>query len=253
MKNHKNIPFRVGELDIAKVYQTRKTPNRMSSGQPQKLNVTIEQLRSIYSQIHNVLDDKVSLHLPSADDAGSMRKEVQVELQKYLNSMMDMSGNSLRLINVNDDRVPDGKKRVVRQSIKDLIIDAEQKYVEPFNLELNEKVRADYQEWEDETVRVSQLRENGPRSVNEIYVANKNKFLEMIDGKIEILKRDPVDGESVNADEEVVEDADDAYWQEVKNQYFQSLRNLSHTHIEIDTTRSRLQKLKSLLSYFENN
>lgn len=229
---------------------------------PKKLDVTVEQLRSIYGQLYDLLEEKAALHLPNDIDAerkgdhtdDNVKREVQIQLQEFLTQVMDMASNSLRVVNIDDgDMEASGKRN--KLSIKDLIMKSQEKYVEPFDLELNEKVRKSYQEWEDQTVKVSQLRQNGPNHVNQLYVKARDQFLSQLDSRIENLQESTTetpkeeDKIEIEIEEEVSED--EQYWQSIKEQYEQSLTYLHDAQTQLPQTRSDLNKIKNLIAYLE--
>lgn len=229
---------------------------------PKKLDVTVEQLRSIYGQLYDLLEEKAALHLPNDIDAerkgdhtdDNVKREVQIQLQEFLTQVMDMASNSLRVVNIDDgDMEASGKRN--KLSIKDLIMKSQEKYVEPFDLELNEKVRKSYQEWEDQTVKVSQLRQNGPNHVNQLYVKARDQFLSQLDSRIENLQESTTetpkeeDKIKIEIEEEVSED--EQYWQSIKEQYEQSLTYLHDAQAQLPQTRSDLNKIKNLIAYLE--
>lgn len=93
------------------------------------------------------------MHLPKKEyDDDAVRREVQIQLQEFLLSAMTMASKSLEVVNAD----------TVGKTVKQLIMESQEKYMEPFDLDLNEQVRKMYQEWEDETVKVAQLRQTGP-------------------------------------------------------------------------------------------
>lgn len=228
---------------------------------PKKLDVTVEQLRSIYGQLYDLLEEKAALHLPNDIDAerkrghtdDSVKREVQIQLQEFLTQVMDMASNSLRVVNIDDENMEASGKRN-KLSIKDLIMKSQEKYVEPFDLELNEKVRKSYQEWEDQTVKVSQLRQNGPDHVNQLYVKARDQFLSQLDSRIENLQESatkPPEEEKIEVEIEEDVSEDEQYWQRIKEQYEQSLTYLHDAQTQIPQTRSDLNKIKNLIAYLE--
>lgn len=227
---------------------------------PKKLDVTVEQLRSIYGQLFDLLEEKAALHLPNDNEAegkgeptdDNVRREVQIQLQDFLTQVMDMASSSLRVVNIDDeDMKASGKPNKI--SIKDLIMKSQEKFVEPFDLELNEKVRKSYQEWEDQTVKVSQLRQNGPNHVNELYVKARDQFLSGLDSRIESLQEsttEPPEEEEEQMEQDV--SGDEQYWQGIKAQYEQSLIYLNNAQTQIPQARSDINKIKNLIAYLEN-
>ncbi|QLQ81383.1 hypothetical protein HG537_0F01440 [Torulaspora globosa] len=207
-----------------------------------KVDVTVEQLRSIYGQLYDALDEKMSLHLPTEATEGKdhVRREVGLQLQEFLSEVMEMASSSVRVVNSDDSS---GKV-----SMSELISKSQEKYVEPFDLELNEKVRQAYQEWEDQTVQVALLRRNAPQQVNEAYAGARDVFLSRLDAKIEQLQTE--DHAGVVPDQE--QQFDPLYWEKTTKQYEQSLLTLRDAQARIPQTRSDMTKMKNLVSYLED-
>lgn len=212
---------------------------------PKKLDVTVEQLRSIYGQLYDALEEKAELHLPKENEDGSdhVRREVQLQLQEFLSQVMEMASSSLRVVNVDEG---DSKDKL---SVKDLIMKSQEKYVEPFDLELNERVRQTYQEWEDQTVKVAQLRKNGPQQVNDAYRSAKDQFLLQLDAKIDQLQSSETEASEVDRPHSDPEH--DKFWEDIAAQYEQSLSDLNEAQTRIPQTRSDLNKVKNLVAYLE--
>lgn len=211
------------------------------STQPNKLDVTLDELRYIHAQFKDILDDKLSLHLPQAED--NVRQEVQLQLQNFLFQVMDMAEDSLNI--VDDNRTDNSTK------LRDVIIRTSEKNVEPFDLELNEKVRKMYQEWEDETVKVAQLRRDGPRKLKEKYKIEEKIALDEIDSKIARLKNQKEEV-SKEIPEEENDEEDAEYWKSLAHDFEDGLSNLQEAQSSLPTNRNQLKKLKKMVLYLEN-
>lgn len=219
------------------------------SQMPKRLDVTVEQLKSIYGQLYDKLEEKASLHLPaeageehhpSMDDA--VRKEVQLHLQDYLSQVMDMASSSLRVINANEEV----------KDVRALIMKSQEKYVEPFDLELNEQVRQKYEEWEEQTVKVSQLRQNAPREINRVYDEAKQDYLARLDARISLLQPEAKDrhDEDLEAEDQVL-DTLESYWADLKSRYEESLQNLHGAQQQIPDARANVKKIQALVQFLE--
>ncbi|CAI4052758.1 hypothetical protein SKDZ_16G0440 [Saccharomyces kudriavzevii ZP591] len=218
----------------------------MSQGQSKKLDVTVEQLRSIYHQFHDILEEKTDLHLPKKDhDDDAVRREVQIQLQEFLLSAMTMASKSLEVVNADTQ----GK------TVKQLIMESQEKYMEPFNLDLNEQVRKMYQEWEDETVKVAQLRQTGPAKINEVYTNSKDEYLTQLDGRIGVLQARMTEQQA--ADHFDAEEKDDqatpANWENIRDDYVASLNELYRTQQALPQVRYSVEKVKHLMDYLEKD
>ena len=216
----------------------------MSQGQSKKLDVTVEQLRSIYHQFHDILEEKTDLHLPKKEyDDDAVRREVQIQLQEFPLSAMTMASKSLEVVNAD----------TVGKTVKQLIMESQEKYMEPFDLDLNEQVRKMYQEWEDETVKVAQLRQTGPAKINEVYNNSKDEYLAQLDGRIGVLQARMMQQQSADHDDST-DDADDHInWEHIKQDYVASLNELYQTQQDLPKVRYNVEKVKRLMDFLEED
>lgn len=171
----------------------------MSSKQrTEKIYVPIEQVRYISDQLLEQLELKMQSILPSIQGGGNMmlgddpmRREISLNLQKYLRSVVDQVSYSIIINNLDTTGRPLGT----------IIGESQTKYLEPFNIELNEEVRKKYQEWEDHSMQVSQIRQHAPTVMNAIYDKGEDQYFKQLDERIATLERDAADEE-----EEAIED-----------------------------------------------
>lgn len=210
-----------------------------------KLDVTVEQLRSIYGQLHEALEERAALHLPGeAED--SVGRDVRVQLQGFLAQVLEMASSSLRVVNAED---------VGRSvSVAELVSRSQERYVEPFDLELNERVRQAYQEWEDCTVQVAQLRRDGPQRVDESYADARDRFLARLDAEIAGLQAE-TGPSGVDDGAGAAVDPQGALQKHLGarvDQYEASLTELHEAQARIPHTRADLNKIKSLVAYLED-
>lgn len=217
----------------------------MSQSHSKKLDVTVEQLRSIYHQFHDILEEKTDLHLPKKDhEDDAVRREVQIQLQEFLLSAMTMASKSLEVVNADTQ----GK------TVKQLIMESQEKYMEPFDLELNEQVRKMYQEWEDETVKVAQLSDRA-RQDNEVYNNAKDEYLMHLDGRIGVLEARRADQQAAEQNEggEGDDQTAETNWDDIKHDYEVSINELSQTQQSLPQVRYNVEKVKHLMDYLEKD
>ncbi|AQZ09435.1 NSL1 (YPL233W) [Zygosaccharomyces parabailii] len=190
-----------------------------------KIDVTVGQLRAIYGQLYDVLQEKAALHLPEGQDPVS--KEVRMQLQLYLAGVMEMGVNSLRV---------DGG------DAKDVLATR----CEPFDLELNERVRGAYEEWEDETVRVANLRRAAQEQIVKLYNESKNSYLDSLDEIID------GQGQQQTAGEENQPSPDRTELTSPTQDYHSSLNSLAEAQAHLPRLRSQLEKLSQLLHHIQD-
>ncbi|CUS23139.1 LAQU0S08e02982g1_1 [Lachancea quebecensis] len=208
------------------------------STQPSKLDVKAEQIRSIYGQFQSILDEKVALHLPQEQD--SIKGEVLLQLQKFLVEAMDMASDSLNIVNVNE-----------RASLTELLAQSRQQFVDPFDLDLNEQVRKKYQEWEDQTVKVAQLRREAPRKLRETYENEAHLALEEADALISSFSHEPSSGQNV-PDQVQDEHVELPNLVRLGEDYQEALKYLSAAKSQTPQNRAQIQKLEQLISFLES-
>ncbi|SCU93143.1 LANO_0E03114g1_1 [Lachancea nothofagi CBS 11611] len=206
----------------------------MSSTQPSKLDISAEQLRSIYTQFQTIFDEKVALHLPQEQD--SVKSEVLLHLQNFLVEAMETASSSLRVVNATE-----------YASITEILAQSREQFVEPFDLALNEQVRQKYQEWEDQTVRVAQLRREAPRKLREVYTSEAQEVLADADSIIESFKHD--NSTAIPTDDELQPSAG---WNDLKSDYMEALAYLAQARKQLPQNRAKIQKLEQLVLFLES-
>ncbi|GMM55901.1 MIND complex subunit [Maudiozyma humilis] len=142
-----------------------------------KIDVSAEQVRAIYAQLMSALQE----HAHTTSDTTDIPRDLQVYLQDYLLRVMDASAPSLDVLNLEEG--PNGPTAST-STTQQLLSNTQQRYVEPLDTALNERVRQTYQEWEDLTVKVAQLRREGPQRVAALYRDDAAALLQQIDREI---------------------------------------------------------------------
>ncbi|XDT19352.1 Kinetochore protein Mis14 like [Nakaseomyces glabratus] len=205
-----------------------------------KVALSVGQLRSVYGQLHSILEERMSLVMPGDGDAEGdedmVRREVQLRLQEYLLRVMEMAGDSIEVTDADPEK-----------SIRELIMESRQKYMEPFDLDLNERVREQYHKWEDANVKIAQLRRRGPETVRSMYLEEQEKYLNEVDKRIDALE---------DTDQEPSEDTTQEYVPEVMSeedrQLFQeALKSVLDTQARIPEIRGELASNNNLLNYLD--
>ena len=257
----------------------------MSSGYPRKIDATIEQVRSIYSQLLEAIEAKVSREPTASGEAAinnvggsssssgsgngdserttstnSMERVIQTVLQEYINEVVEMASNSLNVVNAATGADGTGTSAANSNNsgnvgiLRQLLQQTQVEYVEPFDLELNERVRQKYQEWEELTVKVVQLRRNGPREVNEQYSQRQREFFDALDKRLEKLAAEE---EAIAADSGSDTAADQGNGDDTKvgdiRSYVDSLRDLYEAKEGIASVRQNTDKLRGLFATLETD
>lgn len=218
---------------------------RNMSNYSRKIDVSVEQIRAIYGQLLESLEEHTRESLPSDsnnDNNDQQIKDLQIYLQEYLLSVMEMSSGSLNIVNLSDDN---------DKGMTEIINDQQQKYVEKFDIELNEQVRQRYQEWEDLTVKVSQLRRDGTERINEMYQIESNDMLKGIDERInkQLNQTNSISDETITTESGISE----TKVKETISEYENVLNDLYTTKEQIPDTRAAITKLKTLLTFLQQD
>ncbi|KAK5778285.1 MIND complex subunit NSL1 PWA37_000469 [Arxiozyma heterogenica] len=163
-----------------------------SSHRADKVYVPIEQVRYISDQLLEQLEFKIQTILPANKNKNKnknkgsdndneislqddpIRREISLNLQEYLKLVVDQAAYSLVISNMD----------ISGRKLGDVIGESQAKYLEPFDVKLNEEVRQKYQEWEDYSVQVSQIRQRAPDLMNEIYRKGETEYLNQLDKRI---------------------------------------------------------------------
>lgn len=219
---------------------------RNMSNYSRKIDVSVEQIRAIYGQLLESLEEHTRESLPSDsnnDNNDQQIKDLQIYLQEYLLSVMEMSSGSLNIVNLSDDN---------DKGMTEIINDQQQKYVEKFDIDLNEQVRQRYQEWEDLTVKVSQLRRDGPERINEMYQTESNDMLKGIDERIN-KQLNQVELPSNDKATTIEPPISETRLRDTISEYQNVLTDLYTTKEQIPDTRATITKLKTLLTFLQQD
>lgn len=218
-----------------------------------KIDVSVEQIRAIYGQLLESLQEHVNESLPELSNSDQQKKELQIYLQEYLLNVMEMSSGSLNVVNLNEN---ENDNNTNSNEMTNIINDQQQKYVEKFDIELNEQVRQRYQEWEDLTVKVSQLRRDGPERINEMYQIESNDMIKDIDERINKQlnqKESQQSNNDNNTHKTNTVNSDTKLNKTIISEYQNILTNLYTTKEQLPDTRATITKLKTLLTFLQQD
>lgn len=220
-----------------------------------KIDVSVEQIRAIYGQLLESLQEHVNESLPELSNSDQQKKELQIYLQEYLLNVMEMSSGSLNVVNLNLNE-NENDNNTNSNEMTNIINDQQQKYVEKFDIELNEQVRQRYQEWEDLTVKVSQLRRDGPERINEMYQIESNDMIKDIDERINKQlnqKESQQSNNDNNTHKTNTVNSDTKLNKTIISEYQNILTNLYTTKEQLPDTRATITKLKTLLTFLQQD
>lgn len=208
-----------------------------SSQRSEKIYVPIEQVRYISDQLLEQLEAKMQVTIPdseSIEENDPIRREISLNLQNYLKSLVDEVAHSMVISNMD----------TTGRRLGDIIGESQTKYLEPFDLALNETVRQKYQEWEDYSVQVSQIRQRAPEIVNGLYRASQDEYLKQLDERMDQLthadSEEPLHSleAETTSQEEQEEEEEEKHHQAIGEsiqQLHESIEQLPHLRQDITT------------------
>lgn len=225
-----------------------------SSHRTEKVYVPIEQVRYISDQLLEQLEAKIQTTLPpntnkdKYDDDNEIslqddpiRREISLNLQEYLRSIVDQAAYSLIISNMD----------ITGRKLGDVIGESQSKYLEPFDLKLNEEVRQKYQEWEDYSVQVSQIRERAPELMNDIYRKGETEYLNKLDERINnLVKSDTVSSNTTDNNTVKTDSVLALSEQELREQLDESIRQLHDSIDRLPQLRDDVTTLNKWTKYY---
>lgn len=198
-----------------------------------KISVSVESLQDITEQILIYFSNEVIDHIPNDPQ---QQREVMIHLQEYLNDTIDMMSSS---ITVND------LSPISNAPLSQLIQDKNIKMMEPFDSELNEQLRKQYENWEDLSIRALELRKLSPVSINNIYDKLNDEYLCQLDERIESLEQEQKRNKQLLEEGESTETSETLDSEETQN-LSESLTKMQKSVDELSQIRANLNKLGQL-------
>ncbi|EDO17378.1 hypothetical protein Kpol_1060p34 [Vanderwaltozyma polyspora DSM 70294] len=252
-----------------------------------RMDMTAAQVRSVYEQLHISLDERVAREFGIGDTDSSeqqqhryetggkddeLLKSVKFEIERYLHNVIEMSGNSIRIDRGRGTAAATASAtgRASSTTTTAAVVASElatsNGYIEEFDTTLNETVREKYQEWEDLTVKLSQLRAQAPQEINNQFTNNKMGLYKQIDTALEQTQKqkqppqsDPktvgngdgtagVTDECENGNES---EAESEMVIPTKSDYHEILTNVAHTAQQLPSHRQQLDSLRGLVAFLD--
>ncbi|ODV94483.1 hypothetical protein PACTADRAFT_18178 [Pachysolen tannophilus NRRL Y-2460] len=185
---------------------------------------------------------KLNLHLPitnnSKDDP--LRNKIENMVETFIFETFEMARHSM---------IIDGIDMSNTASLKN-IIDEPKEQIEPFNFELNDKLRKIYAQVEDATLEVTSLRRELPIKAKEEYGKLLTQYDEKINKVIQDLNNHHND---INEEIEDIPKIDNILprLNDMKLDYEKSLSILVDLKEEIPKQTSQMEKLNELIQFIE--
>lgn len=148
-----------------------------------KLQLVSEDVKFLKSQFSESAETKLDLHLPTED---SLKTRVRELVDEFIHETFELARHSM---------VVNG----VDMSTQDTLVDSlkKEEVVEPFDVELNEKLRSVYAEVDERTLEVTELRRQIPNQATEIYKQKLKEEQDILDQAL------PNEGQSAENDESI--------------------------------------------------
>ena len=182
----------------------------------------------LHQQLSTATKKKLDLFLPNADPDDALKLRVGAHVDEFVLELFGaLDGNV----------VVDGTDAPIRE-----IVSGGSQHVEtePFDFSLAEKVRKLWAQVEQETVKLAELRKNGPESV-------KRKYEESFDSVLEETLR-----ETEEEEESVVGDEDGpkiARLEEIEQTYKEAIERVLALKSEIPEQRNELVKIEKVAKF----
>ncbi|KAH3683200.1 hypothetical protein WICPIJ_005813 [Wickerhamomyces pijperi] len=164
-----------------------------------KIDINIEDLRKVKQQFIKNASNKIDTYLPEQDNTDSMKAQVVLAVQDFIDRILESSRSSLDI----NGLLPD---EPLKEAMDTISTDSE-----PFDHLLQKQVRELYREVEEETLKLAQLRRRKPQELRDQY---KDSFLSSM-SDLESLKKQIESITDQNVDYDEMESKKSAYEKEM--------------------------------------
>ncbi|KAA8910383.1 hypothetical protein TRICI_004181 [Trichomonascus ciferrii] len=193
-----------------------------------KLQLVSEDVKFLKSQFHESAETKLDLHLPTED---SLKTRVRQLVEEFIHETFELARHSM---------VVNG----VDMSTRDTLVDSLQKeeVVEPFDVELNEKLRHLYAEVDERTLEVTELRRQIPNQASEIYKQKLKEEQDLLDQAL------PTEDQSTDNDEAVSLPVD-----RIQTDYEDTLQLIKSLSKSVPELYSDLNELQEVINFLRQH
>lgn len=213
--------------------QNRTEQNRMERELYSKIELGTDDVRYLRDELLKAGNDKLALHLPSSEE-DPLKARVNEHVRGFINKIFEMGRYSM---------VVDGEDMSEHESLVKVLDDREEK-IEPFDSELNARLRQVYDQVDKKTLEVSNLRRTVPRKVVDEYSSGADANRALTDDK----NGDNEDDEN-RLDEHEWMDLDDEEMEETRQTYYEALETLNRMKDAVPTSEAELKNLQSVLDH----
>ncbi|CAN6621274.1 kinetochore-associated protein Nsl1p [Trichomonascus vanleenenianus] len=192
-----------------------------------KLQLVAEDVRFLKNQFLEAAEAKLNLHLPTTEEASQdpLRDQVRDLVEMFVHDTFEMARHAM---------IVDGEDMSEKESLQ-LMLDTSNEEIEPFDVDLNEKLRRIYAEVDERTLEVSELRRSVPLQVVERYEMANRPIVE--------------DNSAMEDDTDHI--AVDIDFKEVEKDYEAALEQLAKLRGSVPDSYAELDKLRETIQYLK--
>uniref|UniRef100_A0A060TB69 ARAD1B13398p n=1 Tax=Blastobotrys adeninivorans TaxID=409370 RepID=A0A060TB69_BLAAD len=197
-----------------------------------KIELGTDDVRYLRDELLRAGNDKLALHLPSSEE-DPLKARVNEHVRGFINKIFEMGRYSM---------VVDGEDMSERESLVKVLDDREEK-IEPFDSDLNAKLRQVYDQVDKKTLEVSNLRRTVPKMVVDEYSNGADANRALTDDKSD----DNDDENKLNEQEWM--DLNDGDMAETRQTYYEALETLNRMKDAVPTSEAELKNLQSVINH----
>lgn len=207
-----------------------------TDGLHEKLQLVGEDVKYLKSQFSEASEAKLSLHLPTDD---SLKVRVKELVEEFIQETFEMARHSM---------VVNGVDMTTQESLSGALT-RDTEAVEPFDVELNEKLRNMYAQVDEETMEVTKLRRQVPEEA-------KQAYLDKLQENEDALRR--AEEEQEEKDQAEQEENDElpkssVPWERIQEDYHDTLKLIHSLVKSVPEVYSGLNELQEALEFVRSN
>ncbi|KAK6462505.1 kinetochore protein Mis14 like-domain-containing protein [Scheffersomyces coipomensis] len=175
-----------------------------STNDYEKIPISKQDLKYVYNQIHNNITSKLDLHLPTLNN-DPLKSKVASALDEFLMEAFDLAKSAFII----DGQNIESNENI---AISDLLALKAKETVEPFDLNINSRLRDVLLQVEQETVELTRLRRELPYQAQQTYEnlvtltdREVSRMLETLE-EVETKEQDETEGNVIPNFSDILED-----------------------------------------------
>ncbi|KAI8133104.1 hypothetical protein DUD61_003216 [Geotrichum candidum] len=203
-----------------------------------KLQLTAEDARYVREKFLVAVDDKINYHLPAqlVFDDGAQQQQEDPMRSKVEDLVKDLTRHGLMV---------DGVDMSTRPNLRDDLA-APKEEIEPFDFELNDRLRQLYGRVDDLTLEIARLRKRVPAESTRLYQHALERRRE--------LEQQAASEPDADAEDTVDADTDARLQQlrDIKHTYYDAIGGLDELISTIPETKTQLEQLEQAVQFIQN-